>query len=55
MNDLPKPKVKVLELSAGDDWWSYLYRCAESGNMKNRRRVWKVVEGIERKAKELGV
>ena len=55
MNDLSKPEVKVFEPSAGDDWWSYLYCCAESGNMRNRRRVWKVVEGIERKAKEVGV
>ncbi|GAA5847522.1 hypothetical protein JCM5353_004937 [Sporobolomyces roseus] len=55
LNDLPKPIVSLLGLEEGDNWWNYLQRCAESGSMKNRRRVWKVVEGIERKAKDLGI
>lgn len=55
LSDLPKPKLKLLGLEEGDNWWSYIQRCADSGSMKNRRRVWKVVEGIERRAKDLGI
>ncbi|KAK4702073.1 hypothetical protein P7C70_g4154, partial [Phenoliferia sp. Uapishka_3] len=28
-------------------WWIFLRRCVESGSMKNRRRIWGVVERLE--------
>ncbi|KAH7911423.1 hypothetical protein BJ138DRAFT_926209 [Hygrophoropsis aurantiaca] len=30
--------------------WAYIRRCMASGSMRNRRRIWKVVEDIERVA-----
>ncbi|GAA6012726.1 hypothetical protein JCM10207_005338 [Rhodosporidiobolus poonsookiae] len=48
-------KVEVLPLAEGDDWWAYLQRCAGSGSMRNRRRIWHTVGTIEKVADEAGV
>lgn len=28
-------------------WWSYVKRCAQSGSMRNRKRIWAVVGRLE--------
>jgi len=35
--------------------WEYLKRCLESGSMRNRQRIWKVAEQLEKKANEIGI
>lgn len=35
--------------------WVYLRQCYESGSMRNRRRIWRVVESLEKKAIENGL
>ena len=56
VKDLPNPEIALLELTRqDDDWWHYVRRCAKSGSMRNRKRVWEVARQIEAKADELGV
>ncbi|KAH7924779.1 hypothetical protein BV22DRAFT_1112632 [Leucogyrophana mollusca] len=35
--------------------WAYLRRCLNSGSMRNRGRIWKVIQNIERVADQAGV
>jgi len=35
--------------------WTYLRRCFESGSMRNRRRIWRIAEQVERMADELSI
>jgi hypothetical protein len=35
--------------------WEYLQRCIDSGSMRNRRRIWRVAEQLERLAVEIGI
>lgn len=35
--------------------WSYLHRCIRSGSMRNRGRIWQVVQRMEIKADEMGL
>jgi hypothetical protein len=35
--------------------WAYLRRCVESGSMRNRRRIWKVVEQLWKMADEMAL
>jgi hypothetical protein len=53
---LPVPHEKLL--SNGVDIvidWVYLRRCLRSGSMRNRQRIWQVVEQIEDMADKLGI
>lgn len=35
--------------------WAYLRQCLQSGSMKNRERIWRVVQRMEIKAMEMGL
>jgi len=35
--------------------WEYLKRCLESGSMRNRKRIWKVIEQLEQMANGIGI
>lgn len=35
--------------------WEYIKRCLESGSMKNRKRIWKVAEQLEKMANGIGI
>ncbi|GAA5900171.1 hypothetical protein JCM6882_002634 [Rhodosporidiobolus microsporus] len=49
-------EVELLELEEEDGWWDYLRRCAaESGSMRNRKRVWETVLDIERAVDAAGM
>lgn len=53
---LPVPQDK-LSSDEGDAviGWAYLRRCLQNGSMRNRRRIWRVVEQIEELADETGI
>jgi hypothetical protein len=35
--------------------WEYIKRCLESGSMRNRKRIWKVAEQLEKMANGIGI
>ncbi|GAA5824696.1 hypothetical protein JCM11251_005305 [Rhodosporidiobolus azoricus] len=49
-------KVEMQDLREKDDWWNYLVRCAaESGSMRNRKRVWGAALSVEIVAEREGL
>jgi len=43
------------EMKKVRDGWAYLQRCCASGSMRNRARIWKVAEQIEKLAARSGL
>jgi hypothetical protein len=35
--------------------WAYLWRCVDTGSMRNRRRIWKIAAQLEELADRIGV
>lgn len=55
VNAEPNEEVQSMNGTCVGLSWAYLRQCCASGSMRNRKRIWRVVESLEEKADELSL